>query len=52
VPDEDFPALARMYLEGKLPVDRLIEERIALEQVNEALDALRRGLGLRRVIVF
>jgi Zn-dependent alcohol dehydrogenase len=52
IPDEDFPALARMYLEGRLPVDRLIEERIGLEQVNEALDALRRGQGLRRVIVF
>jgi Zn-dependent alcohol dehydrogenase len=51
-PDEDFPALARMYLEGRLPVDRLIEERIGLEQVNDALDALRRGQGLRRVIVF
>jgi len=52
IPDEDFPALARMYLEGRLPVDRLIEERIGLEQVNDALDALRRGQGLRRVIVF
>jgi Zn-dependent alcohol dehydrogenase len=52
VPDEDFPALARMYLEGRLPVDRLIEERIGLAQVNEALEALRLGQGLRRVIVF
>jgi Zn-dependent alcohol dehydrogenase len=52
VPDEDFPTLARMYLDGKLPVDRLIEERIGLAQVNGALAALRRGQGLRRVIVF
>jgi Zn-dependent alcohol dehydrogenase len=52
IPDRDFPRLARLHLEGRLPVDRLIEERISLDGVNEALDALRRGEGLRRVIVF
>jgi Zn-dependent alcohol dehydrogenase len=51
-PDVDFPRLARLYLAGRLPVDRLIEERISLDGVNEALDALRRAEGLRRVIVF
>jgi Zn-dependent alcohol dehydrogenase len=52
LPEVDFPRLARLYLDGDLPVDRLIEERIRLEQVNDALDELRRGRGLRRVIVF
>jgi S-(hydroxymethyl)glutathione dehydrogenase / alcohol dehydrogenase len=52
VPEVDFPRLARLYLDGDLPVDRLIEERISLDGVNDALDALRRGEGLRRVIVF
>jgi Zn-dependent alcohol dehydrogenase len=52
VPDQDFPNLARMYLEGNLPVDRLIEDRIGLDQVNDALEALRLGQGLRRVVVF
>jgi Zn-dependent alcohol dehydrogenase len=52
VPEEDFPRLARLYLEGSLPVDRLIEERIQLDQVNDAFEALRTGEGLRRVIVF
>jgi S-(hydroxymethyl)glutathione dehydrogenase/alcohol dehydrogenase len=52
VPERDFPRLAQLYLEGRLPVDRLIEERIRLEEVNDAFDALRRGEGLRRVIVF
>jgi Zn-dependent alcohol dehydrogenase len=51
-PDVDFPRLARLYLAGRLPVDRLIEERISLDGVNDALDALRRAKGLRRVIVF
>ena len=52
IPDQDFPRLAELYLEGRLPVDRLIEERISLEDVNDALEALRRGEGLRRVIRF
>jgi Zn-dependent alcohol dehydrogenase len=52
IPDRDFPDLARRYLAGRLPVDRLIEERISLDEVNDALDALRKGRGLRRVIVF
>jgi S-(hydroxymethyl)glutathione dehydrogenase/alcohol dehydrogenase len=52
VPDEDFPRLAALALEGRLPVERLIEERIDLEGVQAALDALREGSGLRRVVVF
>jgi S-(hydroxymethyl)glutathione dehydrogenase/alcohol dehydrogenase len=52
IPSEDFPRLARLALEGRLPVDRLIEERIGLDDVGGALEALRTGRGLRRVIVF
>jgi S-(hydroxymethyl)glutathione dehydrogenase/alcohol dehydrogenase len=52
VPDQDFPALAQLYLDGRLPVDRLIEARIGLDDVDEALEAMRRGHGLRRVVVF
>ena len=52
VPAVDFPRLARLYLEGRLPIDLLIEKTISLDDVNGALDALRRGEGARRVIVF
>jgi S-(hydroxymethyl)glutathione dehydrogenase/alcohol dehydrogenase len=51
-PREDFPRYADLYLEGRLPVDRLIDERIGLRDVNGALDAMRRGEGARRVIVY
>jgi S-(hydroxymethyl)glutathione dehydrogenase / alcohol dehydrogenase len=52
IPSEDFPRLARLALDGRLPVDRLIEERIGLDDVGGALEVLRTGRGLRRVIVF
>jgi Zn-dependent alcohol dehydrogenase len=52
VPADAFPELADLHLAGRLPVERLISERIVLEDVNEALDALRRGDGARRVIVY
>jgi len=51
-PREDFPRYADLYLEGRLPIDRLIDELIGLHDVNGALDAMRRGEGARRVIVY
>ena len=52
VPAVDFPRYARLHLEGRLPVERLIERRIDLDDVEEAFAAMRRGEGLRRVVVF
>lgn len=52
IPQVDFPRLARMYLAGRLPIDKLIDARIGLEDINGAFDALRRGEGLRKVVVF
>jgi S-(hydroxymethyl)glutathione dehydrogenase/alcohol dehydrogenase len=52
IPSEDFPRLARLALEGRLPVERLIEERIGLDNVAAALEALRTGRWMRSVIVF
>jgi Zn-dependent alcohol dehydrogenase len=51
-PSIDFAQIARWYLDGRMPVERMIERRIDLEDVNEALAALRRGEGARRVILF
>jgi S-(hydroxymethyl)glutathione dehydrogenase / alcohol dehydrogenase len=52
VPERDFPRLATLHLEGRLPIDRLISERIALDDVNLAFDRMRAGDGARRVVVF
>jgi len=52
IPARDFPMIATEYLEGRLPLDLLITERIGLNQVNEAFEAMRRGDGVRRVVVY
>lgn len=43
---------AALHLAGRLPVERLIDRRIALDDVEHAFDRLRSGEALRQVIVF
>lgn len=52
VPEEIFGELARHAVEGSLPLERLMEARIGLADVAAAFDALRRGDGARRVIIY
>jgi S-(hydroxymethyl)glutathione dehydrogenase / alcohol dehydrogenase len=48
----DFPRYAQLFLDGQLPIDRLIERRIGLDDVEGAFDRLRAGDGLRNVVTF
>lgn len=50
-PRRDFPWLAQLYLAGKLDLDSLISSRAPLERINDGFDAMRRGEGIRHVIV-
>ena len=52
VPSRDFPRLASAYLARALPLDLLVTERIPLDQLDLAFDAMRRGDGARRVVVY
>ncbi len=47
----DFPAYAALHLAGRLPIDRLIDERIPLDGIEAAFEAMRRGEGVRRIVV-
>ena len=51
-PAADFPRYAELHLAGRLPVDRLIDRRIGLDDLEGAFDRLRVGEGLRQVVVF
>jgi S-(hydroxymethyl)glutathione dehydrogenase/alcohol dehydrogenase len=52
VPAVDFPLLARLNLAGKLPIERMVTHRIALDEVNDALSAMRRRERARSVILY
>jgi S-(hydroxymethyl)glutathione dehydrogenase/alcohol dehydrogenase len=47
----DFPRYADLFLSGRLPIDRLIDERIGLDGIEAAFEAMRRGEGARRIVV-
>ncbi len=48
----DMPKYIDFYLDGRLNLDEMISSRIPLEEVNDALDLMRKGEAVRQVIVF
>lgn len=50
VPARDIPRYVEWYQQGKLPVDRLLSETIALEEINAGFDRLASGETLRQTI--
>jgi len=51
VPARDVPRYIELYRRGRLPVDRLMGERLGLEQINRGLDRLATGQALRDVVL-
>ena len=52
VPALDVPRYIDAYKAGKLPVDRLLTHRIALDELNEGFDRLAAGEAVRQAVVF
>jgi S-(hydroxymethyl)glutathione dehydrogenase/alcohol dehydrogenase len=52
VATRDFPRIARLSLDGRLPLHRLVSHRIGLADVPEAFAAMRRGERLRSIVTF
>jgi S-(hydroxymethyl)glutathione dehydrogenase/alcohol dehydrogenase len=50
VPAIDFPRLARLYLSGRLALDRLVGRRAGLHDADAALADLRDAVGLRTIL--
>ena len=50
LPSRDFPMLVDLYLQGRLPLDAFVTEKIALGDVEEAFDKMAKGDVLRSVV--
>jgi alcohol dehydrogenase len=52
VPERDIPRYIEWYRAGQLPVDRLLSERLRLDDLNAAFDRLAAGASVRQVMEF
>lgn len=52
VPSRDIPRYMALYRQGRLPVNRLLSGRLALDEINEGFDRLHEGKAVRQVVVF
>jgi alcohol dehydrogenase len=52
VPLRDLPRYLGLFQRGRLPIDRLVTDRLRLDQVNEGFDRLRNGEAVRQIITF
>lgn len=51
LPERDFPTLIDLYLQGRLPLEKFVSERIGLDDVEEAFHKMHDGVVLRSVVV-
>jgi S-(hydroxymethyl)mycothiol dehydrogenase len=51
LPERDFPTLIDLYLQGRLPLERFVSERIGLADVEEAFHRMHAGKVLRSVVM-
>ncbi|QEV07993.1 S-(hydroxymethyl)mycothiol dehydrogenase [Streptomyces prasinus] len=51
LPERDFPMLVDLHLQGRLPLEKFVSERIALDEVEKAFHTMRAGEVLRSVVV-
>jgi S-(hydroxymethyl)mycothiol dehydrogenase len=51
LPERDFPTLVDLYLQGRLPLEKFVTERIKIDDVEEAFHTMHAGDVLRSVVV-
>ncbi|UJW30302.1 S-(hydroxymethyl)mycothiol dehydrogenase [Saccharothrix sp. AJ9571] len=52
LPERDFPVLVDLHLQGRLPLDKFVTERIGLDDVEKAFHTMHAGEVLRSVVVW
>ncbi|NKQ52451.1 S-(hydroxymethyl)mycothiol dehydrogenase [Amycolatopsis sp. K13G38] len=51
LPERDFPMLIDLYLQGRLPLEKFVTERITLDDVEKAFHTMHSGEVLRSVVI-
>jgi S-(hydroxymethyl)mycothiol dehydrogenase len=51
LPERDFPTLIDLYLQGRLPLEKFVSERIGLTDIEEAFEKMHEGKVLRSVVL-
>ncbi len=51
LPERDFPTLISLYLQGRLPLEKFVSERIGLDDIEDAFHKMHSGEVLRSVVV-
>ena len=51
LPERDFPTLIELYLQGRLPLDKFVTERIGITDIEDAFHKMHNGEVLRSVVV-
>jgi alcohol dehydrogenase len=52
VPSRDLPRYLGLFRRGRLPIDRLLTDRLRLDDINAGFDRLQRGEAVRQIVVF
>ncbi|MFT7224388.1 MAG: alcohol dehydrogenase [Cellvibrionaceae bacterium] len=50
VPSRDLPRYIQLYLDGRLPVDKLMSGQMPLKDINKGFDLLAKGKVVRQII--
>jgi S-(hydroxymethyl)mycothiol dehydrogenase len=51
LPERDFPTLISLYMQGRLPLEKFVSERIGLGDIEDAFHKMHAGEVLRSVVV-
>ncbi|WP_024796037.1 S-(hydroxymethyl)mycothiol dehydrogenase [Tomitella biformata] len=51
LPERDFPTYVDLHLQGRLPLDKFVTERVGLGEVEAAFEKMHAGTVLRSVVV-
>ena len=52
LPERDFPTYIDLYRQGRFPLDRFVDERIGIADVEAAFEKMRGGEVMRSVVEF